>query len=247
MINIDIFGINLSINPVLLIIGLVIGLCIYMYCFAKRNPGAELIRYFQVLMNFITLCIVTIFLIVACCIIAVLDNKQYMGLVIPIVWFLISYSIIKKIIAQDFQINIGNVISIDWNKWGPIGIQVIFCLAFSFATFCIFAVIPDMANQPYGPVPVIIAAIIFLLITIILCILTYKTITGKVNLERRKQPSYFTLFNKTLSLSDDANEEEIKEDKKSTRIFLIIWGTFAFLFVAMFVYIFLVDKGVIRI
>lgn len=255
MLNVNIFGTDLAINKDQLISWIIIAFVVYLFCFTRRNPEAGFLEYVRVFGSFFTLCVVSIFLVTGYFIaIAVVKSGQYAGLVVPVGWLFICFVIIKGILAQDFGITIGlnltgSRFSVDWSKMGPALIEGGLAIAFTFGTFSIFSIVPDTANQPYGPFPLVIAGLIFLFVTVILYILTYKTITGQMKYIRTGSGSFTSLSNEE-TLPEDANEEEVdnatKKDINARKIFFILWSIFALLFISVFVYCILVDKGIIK-
>jgi hypothetical protein len=176
MFTLVIFGKILNINLTYLAIGLAISLCIYMYFFAMANPYADFSRYFKAIKGFIALCILAAILVIGYFIgVVCVESEQYLGLIVPIGWFFICYSIFKKIVKDIFQIPIKEEI----NKYRTPILMAIMTAFFTYGTCVIFSVVPDTAHQPYGPIPLILVGILFLMVTIVLYMLTY--VSFKIN------------------------------------------------------------------
>lgn len=169
------------------IISAIIGSIIYMLIYSKKGQNKSVSGYFLALMHCFSLAVISIFIIIGNWLIKVcLTQLVYVGLIIPIGWFFIAYNLIKQILNNDFGLNIHmiNPKSKFWNKITQNKIvipNILVFIGFAFATFMIlFKALPDTANQPYGPVPVLIAGLIFLCATIGLGVLLYLNITNKI-------------------------------------------------------------------
>lgn len=251
MLKVDILGLVVSINTTYVTIGCVMGFFIYMLCFYRRNPGAEFKQYFYASKNFLALCLVAIFLAAGYFLAVVLvKNEQYAGLIIPLGWCIICFINVKRIIAKDFGVRLVTTSNIDWNRWGLAGIQLGLGICSLIATIIIFSVVPDREHQSYGTFLVIIAGIIFLLVTIIIFINMYKTLTGKMHIVRMAGKYFFTSRSNAEPLELDMNNDEsintIEKGEQRNKVFFIVWSVFACLFASIFIYIYLLDKGIIR-
>lgn len=188
---------------------------------------------------FLYLLVIILFLVVGYGIANLLiEQRQYIGLIIPLGWFYICYQGIKQLLFVTFGISVRKLIDFD----GFIGLSpkvlsnlvkivsfALMSLGFLFSTVMIFFVaVPDTANQPYGMFPLIIAGLIFLIATVILFYVLYKIISNiifhRVGL---------IIKNKTMAVKQDAN---------IGKTFFRIWLLFAFLFVVLFIYLTIVGK-----
>lgn len=103
MLEVDIFGLDVSINITYVTIGSIMGFFIYMFCFYRRNPGAKFVQYYYASKNFLTLCLVAIFIAVGYFLaIVIVKNELYIALIIPLAWYIICFIRVKRIIAHDF-------------------------------------------------------------------------------------------------------------------------------------------------
>jgi len=172
----------------------IIGSIIYMLIYSKKGQERNATGYFVAVSHCFTLTVVSIFIVVGFGLIKVcLTQPLYAGLIIPFGWFFIAYNIIKNFLNEDFGLNI-HILNPEWKvikliKENTILIPIsILVVGFSFATFMIlFKALPDTANQPYGPLPVLLAGLVFLAVTIGLVFLLYSIIIQKVRFVPNKE------------------------------------------------------------
>lgn len=210
---------------------------VYMFFFIKRNSFA---KFLEGVAYFFYLLVIILFITVGYGITNLMvEQRQYIGLIIPLGWFYICYQGVKTLLFVTFGISIGKVIDLD----NLIGLDskvvsnivkvvsfALMSLGFLFGTIMIFFVaVPDTANQPYGIFPLIIAGLIFLLVTIILFYISYKIIAN-------------VIFHRVNSAAK-SKTTIVKQDVNIGKIFFRIWLLFAFLFVVLFAYLAIVGKS----
>lgn len=159
----------------------ILGMFIYMLIYRKRGQDNSLGGYFQALTNCFRLTIISIFIILGTFLIKVcLTQPLYVGLIVPIGWFFIAYNLIKRILNMDFGLSI-HIINPELRLLNIlkenlhlliIGVILIGFIIFTFIIF--FIALPDVENQPNGPIPVLLAGIAFLSMSIGMGIYLYS-------------------------------------------------------------------------
>jgi len=90
-----------------LIGAIVIGLG-YFYLFEKRNEKITSFMMMKAIMNYFQLLFILLLIGVGISImISLIINKQYLGIIVPLAWFFISYKAIRNIMIDEFSIVIG--------------------------------------------------------------------------------------------------------------------------------------------
>ena len=209
---------------------------IYLFIFIKRNSLSKIL---EGVAYFLYLLVIILFLVVGYGIANLLiEQKQYIGLIIPLGWFYICYQGIKQLLFVTFGISVRKLIDFDsfiglnpkvLSNLAKIVFFALMSLGFLFSTVMIFFVaVPDTANQPYGTFPLIIAGLIFLVATVILFYVLYKIISE-------------IIFHRASLIIKDKTMV-VKQGANIGKIFFRIWLLFAFLFVVLFIYLAIVGK-----
>ena len=161
------------------IISIVISI-FYMIIYHLKGHKRGIAGYIQAIQHCITYGVIAIFEIVAIGLVReVIEQGVYVALIIPLGWLIIIYFVLKKCLNTDFNLNIHilNCDPVKQQKMKIIIILSILSLGFAITTLMTFFVaLPDVKNQPYGPVPIFIAGIIFALATILFIRILYSKI-----------------------------------------------------------------------
>lgn len=109
---------------------------------------------------------------------------EYLGLIVPLGWLLIMYLATRARLKTDFDIDI-SIFKLDpvkKKKVMDVLIRGIIAIGFTFSCFMIlFVAVPDTENQPYGPIPLILAAILFGAVALLLIVSIYFKLINKSN------------------------------------------------------------------
>ena len=183
--------------------GVVIFTIFYLIIFHIKGRRKNLAGYSDAVKSCIIYAVMGVFFIVGIGLVKpLIVDKQYLGLLVPLGWLFIICLGVRACLKNDFDIDI-NIIKVDPVKrrliWEII-IYSIIAIGFAFASGMIFFVaVPDLENQPYGPIPLVIAGLIFGIVSIILIRTIYYKITKKKNVFNSKSmlnifQLIFTLF-----------------------------------------------------
>lgn len=161
------------------LIGVIVFTVFYLIVYSKKGVCKNIAGYIEAVKSCFVYGVVGVFLIVGTGIARqiIMQGSAYAGLIVPIGWLLIIYLVVKSRLKKDFDLDI-SVFKLDARKKNivkNIFVRCIIGVAFIFASYMIFFVaVPDTANQPYDPVPLVLAGALFGVLGIVLLISAFK-------------------------------------------------------------------------
>lgn len=147
------------------LLGVIIFTLFYMIIYHMKGTRKNVRGYIDAIKSCFIYAVSFIFFIVGIGLVKqFIVEKMYMGLLIPLGWLVIIYLLLRQCLKTDFDIDI-SIFRLDPIKKRllfDVIIRGIIALGFALASIMIFVVaVPDVENQPYGPIPLVIAGILF--------------------------------------------------------------------------------------
>lgn len=165
------------------LLGVIVFTAIYLLVFYKKGKNKSMIGYMNAIKSCIVYAVIGVFFVVGIGIIKLaFEQLEYMALLIPLGWLLIIYLVLKECLKNDFDLNISlfNLSQKQKDLAFNIIVRGIIALGFAFASGMIFIVaVPDLENQPYGPIPLVIAGVLFGGVAILLAVSIYNMLFKK--------------------------------------------------------------------
>lgn len=154
-------------------IAVIIFSLLYMFIFYKKGVNRTVGGYIRALYNCFIYAVAGLFFVVGLLLTKLaISEGQYVIIIIPLVWLFIEYSLVKKGLLTDFNLDISiNIIKIDYvKKQNIMGIIIsgLLTLMMFFVACVLFIAIFDTENQGYGPIPLILVDILLWMVVVIL-------------------------------------------------------------------------------